>query len=339
MISIITPFCNAESSLGRCIDSILAQTYTDFELLLVDDGSTDGSLSVCESYASRETRVRVVSQAHGGVCAARNHGLNLSRGEYVSFVDADDWVDSTFLQAFVDGLNGAQLYIQDIFMHPSVDNIDARSADKTKVYSLGLDDSTSDDAADIARSTRLFGACWNALFLSSVVREHSLQFDTKITRGEDTDFIMRYALYINKVRTLPHAAYHYMMPAANKSYATYNMLYGTVKLYENMLRLTQKVNPAERKAILDEEAAEDVDWAMEGLFYYPKTDETGRQQRNELLVKFSKYFYPHLCSSSRTSFRHRAFRLLCLSGNPAYVWWLSRAIMAIQRLYGGSPCR
>ncbi len=330
MISVITPFRNAESTIGRCIGSIQAQTYTDFELLLVDDGSTDGSMAVCESYASHDSRLRVVSQDPSGVCAARNHGLSLSRGEYVAFVDADDWVDSGFLQAFIDGLDGSELYIQDIHMHPSTGTADSRSADGGGVYSLGIEDHTSVDAAGIARSTRLFGSCWNALFLSSVIREHSLQFDLRMTRGEDTDFIMRYAMYINKVRTLSYAAYHYMMPAADKTYATSNMLYGAVKLYANMSRLTQGVDPDERKAILYEEAVEDVDWAIEGLFYYPEGED--RQERDLLIMKFSEYFYPHVRRGTRASFRHRAFRLLCLTGNPSYIWWLSRMIMAIQKM-------
>ncbi len=334
MISIITPFYNAEPVLGRCIESVLAQTYTDFELLLVDDGSTDGSLSVCESYTSRDSRLRVIVQAHGGVCAARNNGLRQACGEYVSFIDADDWVDAGFLQVFIDGMDGADLCIQDIFMHPCARTADSKSTENAVAYSLGLENRTSADAADIARSTRLFGSCWNALFLSSVIREHSLQFDIRMPRWEDTDFLMRYAIYVNKVRTLSHTAYHYMMPAADKAYATFNMLYGAVKLYENMLCLTRRVDPDKRQSILDEEAAEDVDWAMEGLFYYPDTGGTDIRERNRLLVKFSEYFYPYVRRGKRASFRHRAFRLLCLSGNTSYVWWLSRMIMAIQRICG-----
>lgn len=334
MISIITPFHNAESTLGRCIESVLAQTYTDFELLLVDDGSTDGSLSVCESYASRDNRLRVVRQTHGGVCEARNNGLRQSLGEFVSFIDADDWVDADFLQAFIDGRDGAELCIQDICMHPYVGKTNTLSVGNSATYSLGIEERTSTDAAFIARSTRLFGSCCNTLLLSSVIREHSLQFDTRMTRWEDTDFIMRYALHINKVRTQSHAAYHYMMPAADKAYATFNMLYGAVKLYENMVSLTQKVDSAERAAIVREEATEDVDWAMEGLFYYPVAVGADRQERDRLLVKFSKYFCPYVRRGTRASFRHRAFRLLCLWDNPSYVWRLSRLIMSIQKLCG-----
>lgn len=318
MVSVIIPFYNAAKFLDRCINSVLLQTYTDFELLLIDDGSTDGSAAVCERYADKDRRLRLVRLNHGGVCAARNSGLLHAQGEFISFIDADDWVDSDILQTFVDSIGDAQLCIQDMIMH-----------DADKVWSLGLADGFVSSPAEIARASRLYGSCCNALFLASVIKENSLFFDTSMTRSEDTDFIMRYSLYINKVRITPHAAYHYLMPDASKAYATSNLLYGSVKLYENMLRLTEHVGTTERKTILDEEMAEDIDWAIEGLFYYPDSD---AQTREGLLRKFSDYFYPNLRLSHRASFRHRLFRLLCLSSNPSFIWNLSRGIMAVQKI-------
>ena len=318
MVSVIIPFYNAAKLLDRCINSVLSQTYTDFELLLIDDGSTDGSAAVCERYADKDKRLRLVRLNHGGVCAARNSGLLHAQGEFISFIDADDWVDADFLQTFVDSIGDAQLCIQDMIMH-----------DTDKVWSLGLADGFVCSPAEIARASRLYGSCCNALFLASVIRENSLFFDTSMTRSEDTDFIMRYSLYINKVRTTPQAAYHYLMPDAGKAYATSNLLYGSVKLYENMIRLTERVETTERKTILDEEMAEDIDWAIEGLFYYPDSD---AQTRGSLLRKFADYFYPNLRLSHRASFRHRLFRLLCLSSNPSSIWNLSRTIMAAQKI-------
>lgn len=318
MVSVIIPFYNAAKFLYRCINSVLSQTYTDFELLLIDDGSTDGSAAICERYAEKDKRLRLVRLNHGGVCTARNSGLLHAQGEFVSFIDADDWVDADFLQTFIDAIGDAQLCIQDMIMH-----------DADKVWSLGLTDGFGSSPAEIARASRLYGSCCNALFLASVIKDNSLLFDTGMTRSEDTDFIMRYSLYINKVRTTPHAAYHYLMPDASKAYATSNLLYGSVKLYENMLRLTEQVGTTERKTILEEEMAEDIDWAIEGLFYYPDSD---AKTREGLLRKFADYFYPNLHLSHRTSLRHRLFRLLCLSSKPSFIWNLSRGIMAVQKI-------
>lgn len=93
-ISIIVPVYNVEKYLARCIDSLLSQTHTDFELLLVDDGSTDGSGAICDRYAYQDDRIRVVHKGNGGLSAARNSGIEIARGRYFGFVDSDDYVDA-----------------------------------------------------------------------------------------------------------------------------------------------------------------------------------------------------------------------------------------------------
>lgn len=97
MISVIVPVYNVEPYLRQCIDSILAQTYRDFELILVDDGSPDNCGAICDEYARRDSRIRVIHQENGGLSAARNAGIDIATGEYISFVDSDDWVHPEYL--------------------------------------------------------------------------------------------------------------------------------------------------------------------------------------------------------------------------------------------------
>lgn len=99
-ISVIVPVYNVEKYLRRCVDSILAQTFTDFELLLIDDGSKDKSGEICDEYAKTDNRVKVFHKENGGVSSARNLGLDNAKGEWICFCDADDWVLSEWLQAF-----------------------------------------------------------------------------------------------------------------------------------------------------------------------------------------------------------------------------------------------
>ena len=117
-ISVIVPVYNAEAYLGRCLDSILVQTYQDFELILVDDGSPDRCGAICDEYAQKDGRVRVIHKANGGVGAARNTGLDAATGEYIIFVDSDDYIHPEMLQILWDGIQttGTQLCACGYFM-------------------------------------------------------------------------------------------------------------------------------------------------------------------------------------------------------------------------------
>ena len=107
MISVIVPVYRAEKYLHRCVDGILAQTYTDFELLLIDDGSPDNCGALCDEYAAKDSRVRVFHKENGGVSSARNLGLDNAKGEWVTFCDADDYVTSDWLATFSDAITKA----------------------------------------------------------------------------------------------------------------------------------------------------------------------------------------------------------------------------------------
>lgn len=97
-VSVVVPVYNAEAYLEECIDSILGQTLTDIEVIAVDDGSTDGSAAILKKYAERDKRLKVVMQENAGVSTARNNGIREAKGEYVSFIDSDDWIDADFLE-------------------------------------------------------------------------------------------------------------------------------------------------------------------------------------------------------------------------------------------------
>ena len=100
-VSIIVPIFNARDYLGRCVESLLKQTMKSLEIILVNDGSTDDSLQICHFYAKDDKRIRVIDKPNGGVSSARNLGLDVARGEYIGFVDPDDWVEATMYENMV----------------------------------------------------------------------------------------------------------------------------------------------------------------------------------------------------------------------------------------------
>ena len=113
MVSIIIPVYNVQDYLARCVDSVLAQTYTDLEIILVDDGSIDISGDICDEYALHDARVRVIHKENGGLSDARNAGLDVARGNYVAFIDADDYVHPSFVELLLKTINetGAQIAV------------------------------------------------------------------------------------------------------------------------------------------------------------------------------------------------------------------------------------
>ena len=100
-VSVIVPVYNVEKYIHRCVDSILGQTFSDLELIRVDDGSPDNCPSICDEYAAKDNRVRVIHQENRGLSAARNAGLDVMAGEFVSFVDSDDWLEDSFLEVML----------------------------------------------------------------------------------------------------------------------------------------------------------------------------------------------------------------------------------------------
>ena len=105
MISVIIPVYNVELYIKQCLDSVINQTYTDLQIIIIDDGSTDGSKAICEEYANRDSRMVFISQENAGVSSARNKGIEQATGEWISFVDADDWLELNAYEKILDYSN------------------------------------------------------------------------------------------------------------------------------------------------------------------------------------------------------------------------------------------
>lgn len=113
-VSIIVPIYNMEKYLGRCIDSILVQTHTNIEVILVDDGSTDSSPQVCDDYAKRDPRIKVIHKSNGGLSSARNAGLDIATGDYIGFVDSDDYISTDMYKVLAERLDNSDCEIANV---------------------------------------------------------------------------------------------------------------------------------------------------------------------------------------------------------------------------------
>ena len=203
MISIIVPVYNCEALLESCLDSLVAQTYKDFEVLIVNDGSTDSSLSICRKYVDMHPGVfRLFSKENGGVSSARNLALENVRGEYVCFVDADDYVHKEYLQRLYDLIveNGCEMAMCSFV--PGNNEV-------IKLLSQG----------EIIGSIFNFeknAALWNKLFFSDIIGD--LRFDENVFLGEDTLFCVEYAKKCDSAVFVNENLYYYEQSTSSLKY-------------------------------------------------------------------------------------------------------------------------
>jgi len=210
-ISIIVPVYNVERWLRRCIDSILAQTYTDFELLLIDDGSPDSSGKICDEYAAKDERIAVFHKENGGVSTARNLGLDNACGEYVSFVDSDDWVEPNYCQTLIENIGDADIMFFDEVWHfedgcTAICSSGAfYSKDKNKIEAKILQMYSKE------QGHLYFGYTWNKVFRHSVIKENNIRFVAGLSMGEDEVFTLDYCIKANVFKVLPSSPiYNYV---------------------------------------------------------------------------------------------------------------------------------
>lgn len=209
-VSIIVPVYQAEKYIRQCIESILAQTFTDFELILVDDGSKDNSGKICDEYADKDKRVRVIHKKNSGVANARNNGTANATGEYICFVDADDWIDNTMLEHCVSCIkdNGA-----DILRHGHIVELwkDGKCINEEKISTPDFEKSLTH--SQITEKMELFwqncsNYVWNYFFKRKVLE--NIKFPD-ITVSEDHIFVLEALQKCKKICFLSEEPYHYGM--------------------------------------------------------------------------------------------------------------------------------
>ena len=248
-VSIIVPVYNAENTIPRCIESILNQEYSDFELLLVNDGSTDGSGAVCDAYAARDARVRVIHKENTGVSDTRNTALDQARGTYLQFLDSDDWITPDATSSLVRAAESAQcdLVVSDFYRV-----VGERVSQKGDIDDDGVM-TREEYAAHMMENPADFyyGVLWNKLYRRSIVEAHHLRMDPEISWCEDFMFNLEYIRYAETFRALQVPIYYYVKTKgslANQSLT----ISKTVKMKLMVFEYYQRFF----KSVLDEEEYE-----------------------------------------------------------------------------------
>ena len=202
-ISVIIPVCDAERTLARCINSVLAQTYKNLEVICIVDGSRDGSLDILKRYAERDKRLRIIEQESSGPATARNAGLNKAKGDYIGFVDADDYIDQAMYEQMLTSMQDADL------VNCGRYNFFPDGTEKTVVPDLKgtFYTKTAAERGSLISGTPDF--IWDKLFDAAIIRDNEIRFPDGRVYGEDTVFLAKYLNHVRKAVFIDTPLYYY----------------------------------------------------------------------------------------------------------------------------------
>lgn len=235
IFSIILPVYNSEKYLSKCIDSILLQIFPDFELILIDDGSTDGSGRMCDEYAKLDSRVRPFHKTNGGVSSARNYGINNSHGEWITFCDSDDFVDSNWLNNFYSNMDETNQLVVQGFKRVGPFSEENVYVGFDFIGELGV-------ATDLMYHNKCLGYVWNKCFKSSIIHQNNLRFNDFLRFREDEDFVLHYLLSCNRIVCTKDAGYNYNVPDFNKKYYSIDNFYTSLSCFKSIKKIYGNVS-------------------------------------------------------------------------------------------------
>ena len=274
-ISVIVPVYNVRVYLSHCINSLLSQSFTEIELILVDDGSTDGSGLICDSFAKKDCRVKVIHKANGGVSAARNTGIEAAKGRYIIFVDSDDYVESDYC---------GELYHQ-IVQHPNswvfcgCNCVDAKDTvtEANCIYDRSGTNYTVYPMSEYHNiwKTNYSALLWIRVFDLEIIKKHHIRFDEKLSLSEDVLFNLEYGCYCDSFVSINLPLYNH------RSYYNNEREHLDGKKIENRFYLNQRIYNARKPFIAKEELLE-----YETQFFYAFLDDLKEiSNRNSLSKK------------------------------------------------------
>lgn len=200
-ISVIIPVYNASRYLPECLESIMAQTFSDIEIICINDGSTDNSLQILQDFRLKDSRIKIIDQKNAGVSAARNAGIKGATGRYIGFVDSDDTVEKNFFETlFVKAQENNADIVFSMGLSPSdtlaPEKIYGKSAIRSEILPLFF-------------KMDIHNAIWNKLYTASIIKDENILFPVGLTHGEDAEFNIQFLAHAQTLLVIAYSGYHY----------------------------------------------------------------------------------------------------------------------------------
>lgn len=220
--SVVIPVYNSEYFIKDCVESVLKQDFKNFELILINDGSIDNSGKICDDYALKDERIRIIHQRNTGVSAARNRGIEVSSGEYVTFIDSDDYVETEYLSKFHQLF---EEYDYDLGISGVCMNYDGFQINK-RYFVENVECKNFTEIAFVIpelENKMLLSGPYVKAFKNKIIKENNIFFDGNFSFGEDAIFNLTYLLHVNSLATTNYVGYNYMQrdndSLVNKKYS------------------------------------------------------------------------------------------------------------------------
>lgn len=223
-ISIIIPVYNAERYLRRCLDSIIAQTFKDFEVILVNDGSTDESGKICDEYASIDNRINVTHTQNNGASSARNLGLDNAKGKFIAFCDADDYTENNWLSVFMSNISKYDIVISSI--NQNQNGVLTKRIFPYKVHEVDL-------TWTILKFEGAPGFLWNKCYRNEIIQKNHIRFNESYKIWEDEEFVSHYFMYAKSAIMTSEITYNYFVPNYDEKYNGLQNISTVIDIFEH----------------------------------------------------------------------------------------------------------
>lgn len=308
-VSIIVPVYNAQWTLDRCVQSLVNQTYRNIEILLVNDGSKDDSLAVCQSWAQCDARIRVIDKPNGGVSSARNAGLDAATGEYIMFCDSDDWVEPDWCSALYENRQPNGL---------TICQIDDPSADPEE-YPVATEVL---ERKEYMHRPSMMCSPINKLFSKTIIDKYHLRFVKELSLGEDFCFCMAYlSCAEGKLCYVYRKLYHYIIA---EGYSLTKSVPGLEQCQRFYQELTESMN---RIGIVDEQslAERDVSVMIHFERFLAKTamqSDISVKEKMTIAGKMEQMEAVAACCSKGVKW-----------GNPLYIWLMRHNMVKLSMIF------
>lgn len=235
-VTMIIPAYNAEKTIEKCLDSVLNQTYSNLEILIIDDGSSDRTAEIVNKYSKQDSRINLYQQQNAGVSSARNQGLNLCTGKYIQFIDADDYLEKDMTEKLV----GVFEKDNEVGLVSCICVEDYRTEQKMMKMTAREEMNKVETMRAMLEPDSIRGFLPNKLFVAEIIRKNAIRMEEDIYVCEDLVFCLQYASYVKKSNFINKVLYHYVYRDDSVTHKKYNeKKFSVIKAFETIQTVTK----------------------------------------------------------------------------------------------------